>query len=124
MSLTQIHTGLANASLLFSLLIAGFCFWAYFRRQGVDGNLWGILAMGELLYLVQGVVGLILFFTLPTRPEGWRWVHVLYGVVLVISLPGAFAYSRGKDDRRAALAYAIVGLFLAGVSLRAAGTAG
>jgi len=124
MTLAQVHGGLANACLIFSLLIGGFSFWAYFRNLGVDGNLWGILAMGEVLYVAQGLLGLTLYFTTRVLPEGWRWVHILYGVVLVISLPGAFAYSRGKDDRRAALVYAIVGLFLAGVSLRAAGTAG
>ena len=124
MTLSQIHVGLANASLLFSLIMAGFAFWAYFRHLGVDGNLWGILAVGELLYVAQGLFGLFLFFTTKVLPEGWRWVHILYGVVLVISLPGAFAYSKGKDDRRSALVYGIVGLFLAGVSLRAMTTAG
>jgi hypothetical protein len=124
MTLAQIHGGLANACLLFSLIIAGFAFWGYQRRSGVDSNLWGILVIGEVLYVAQSLLGLVLYLTTKVLPEGWRWVHILYGVVLVISLPGAFAYSRGKDDRRAALAYALVGLFLAGVSLRAAMTAG
>jgi len=55
----------------------------------------------------------------PARIE----VHILYGVLLVIVLPATFAYLRGRDERREALIYGLVGLFLAGVSLRAIVTA-
>ena len=124
MSLVMIHAGLARASLMFSLLVGLISLGYYFLKRSIDGNLWGILVVGELLYLGQAAVGGILLATTSPLPENWRWVHLLYGVVLVISLPGAFAYSRGKDDRQAALAYGIVALFLAGVSIRAMLTAG
>jgi hypothetical protein len=51
------------------------------------------------------------------------WVHYLYGVVMLISLPGLYAFVRGRDTRREALMYAVAGLFLAGISLRAMTTA-
>lgn len=120
MSLLQVHTGLANACVLFSLLIGGYGFWRYFRREGVGGNFWSILAAGELLYLAQGVVGVLMFLS-GLRPG--RFVHILYGILMVIVLPGAYAYTRGKDQRREALVYGLVGLFLAGVALRAMTTA-
>ena len=123
MSLDQIHSGLARASIIFSLLIGLYGLWLFVRKQGVGGNFLGVLAAGELLYVAQGIVGLTLLLTVPVRPAGWRWVHVLYGVVMVITLPGAFAYLRGRDTRRQALIYGLIGLFLAGVSLRAIGTA-
>jgi uncharacterized membrane protein len=73
------------------------------------------------LFLAQGVVGVILF------ASGLRaartLVHALYGIVLVISLPGTYAITRGRDSRREALIYALIGLFLAGVTLRAMFTA-
>jgi len=120
MSLLQVHTGLANACVIFSLLIGGYGFWRYFRREGVGGNFWSILAAGELLYLAQGVVGVLMFLS-GLRPG--RFVHILYGILMVIVLPGAYAYTRGKDQRREALVYGLVGLFLAGVALRAMTTA-
>ncbi len=120
MSLTQVHSALANACLIFSLIIAGYGFILYLRRGGVESNYWGTLAAGELLFVAQGVVGVILF-AIGLRPA--QWVHILYGVVLVITLPGTYALTRGRDARREAIIYAIIGLFLAGVTLRAMSTA-
>jgi len=121
MTLVQVHDGLSRACLLFSLIIGLYGLWRFFRQEEVGGNLWGILAAGELLYVAQGVVGVALY-SLGGRPAR-TWVHILYGILLVITLPGAFAYLRGKDTRREALIYGLVGLFLAGVSLRAISTA-
>jgi hypothetical protein len=124
MNLVQIHEGLARACVIFSLLIGVYGLWRYFRNQGVSGNLWGMLAAGELLYLAQAVVGMMLY-GLGARPASGRtWVHILYGVLLVIVLPGAYTYLRGRDGRREALLYGLIGLFLAGISLRAIVTAG
>jgi hypothetical protein len=121
MSLSQVHSALANACLIFSLVIAGYGFLLYLRRQGVDSNFWGTLAAGELLFLAQGVLGIVLYASglLAAR----MLVHALYGIVLVISLPGTYALTRGRDTRRETLIYAIMGLFLAGVTLRAMFTA-
>jgi heme A synthase len=121
MSLPQIHSALANACLIFSLIIAGYGFLLYLRHKGIDSNYWGTLAAGELLFLSQGVLGMILY------ASGLRaartLVHVLYGIVLVITLPGAYALVRGRDGRRETLIFAVLGLFLAGVTLRAMFTA-
>jgi heme A synthase len=121
MSLPQIHGALANACLIFSLIIAGYGFLLYFRQKGVDSNFWGTLAAGELLFLAQGVLGIVLFASGQSAAR--MLVHALYGIVLVISLPGAYALTRGRDTRREVLIYAIIGLFLAGVTLRAMFTA-
>jgi hypothetical protein len=121
MTLAQIHVGLSRASVLFSLIFGLYGLWRFMRKEGVGGNLWSMLAAGELLYLVQGFVGAALY-ALGARPAR-AWVHILYGVLLVITVPGAFAYMRGRDSRREALIYGLIGLFLAGVSLRAIYTA-
>jgi hypothetical protein len=123
-SLPQIHGALANACLIFSLIIAGYGFLLYLRRLGIDSNFWGTVAAGELLFLAQGIVGVILYASgLRVVRADQTWVHALYGLVLVISLPGTYAITRGRDTRREALTYAILGLFLAGVTLRAMQTA-
>ena len=59
MSLVQIHAGLSNACLLFSLIVAGYGFLRYFRQQGVDGGFFGVIVVGELLYIAQVVVGVL-----------------------------------------------------------------
>jgi len=121
MNFVQIHEGLSRACVLFSLIIGVYGLWRFWRKQGVGENFWSILAAGELLYVAQGVVGGLLYLggARPARTE----VHILYGVLLVIVLPATFAYLRGRDERREALIYGLVGLFLAGVSLRAIVTA-
>ena len=121
MSVSQIHSALANACLIFSLIIAGYGFLLYLRRRNIDSNFWGTLAAGELLFLAQVVVGILVYTSGLRAPR--TWIHALYGIVLLISLPGAYAVTRGRDGRRETLIYAIIGLFLAGVTLRAMFTA-
>ena len=117
MSLPQIHGSLATACLIFSLILAAYSFLRYFRGQGIDSSLWGALAVGEVLYLAQGVLGAVL---LASGLQAARnWIHILYGIVMVISLPGAYAVTRGRASRREAAVYGIIGLCLAGIALRA-----
>ena|SRR3990172_4132108 len=121
MSLTQVHAAIATACLIFSLIIGVYGAARYFRGLGVDASYWGALAAGELLYVAQGVLGVLLLV------EGMRparsLVHLLYGVVIIIVLPAAYGFTRGRDTRREAAIYALIGLFLAGISLRAMSTA-
>lgn len=122
MSLVQFHAGLSNACLIFSLLIAGYAFLRYLQGQGVDGSFLGVVAVGELLYVAQVVVGAALAFSGVPQPAR-LWVHILYGVVLIIMYPATYAFTRGRDGRQEVLTYAVVALFLAGISLRAVATA-
>lgn len=120
MTLTEIHRVLANSVILYAAISAIWGLIAYFRHRGMEGNYWGILALGELLFIAQGLIGLVLWIG---GDEPGRMVHILYGVVAVITLPGYFAISKGKDDRDATLAYALICLFLVGIGMRAAFTA-
>lgn len=120
MGLLQVHQSLATACLIFSAIIAGYGFWLYFRKQSIDGSFWGVLAAGELLFLAQIVVGVVVLFT-GLRPARIA-VHLLYGVVLGLVLPGAYVATRAADSHREAGLYAVIGLFLAGISLRAMST--
>ncbi len=120
MGFTQIHQSLATASLLFSLIIAGYGFWLYFRKRGIDASFWGALAAGELLYVVQIVIGFVLLAS-GLRPARTA-VHLLYGVMLALVLPLAYVSTRAADTHREAGLYGLIGLFLAGVALRAMDT--
>jgi hypothetical protein len=79
------------------------------------------LRIGEVLFLLQAVMGGILYFS-GLRPA--QLVHLLYGALGVFALPAAYTYSRGGDDRRGSLIYSLICLFLFGVALRAITTAG
>ena len=92
----------------------------FFLRRSITGSYWGILAVGEILVLAQLIVGIILWID-GARPA--RTIHVLYGIVAAISIPGYYAYTKGRDDRRASLTYGLIRLFLVGISIRAIGTA-
>jgi hypothetical protein len=120
MSLSEVHGRLAWAALLYFVAISIWGFIRFFRKQGIDSSFWGALAIGEVLLLVQSGLGLYLWL-IDLRPE--RSVHILYGVVSLLIIPGVYAYTRGRDDRPEGLVYAALGLFTAGLILRAITTA-
>ncbi len=120
MTLTDIHHNLATSVLLFMLIAGVWGIISYARGRSMSGNYWGILAVGELLILAQGVLGAVLWIS-GARP-GRLGIHVLYGVVAVISLPAYYAITRGRDDRQIVLVYGLLNFFLAAISLRAAAT--
>ena len=93
---------------------------SYIRGRGVEGNFWGILAVGEILFLSQIVLGIILWID-GARPT--RGVHLLYGAVTVLAIPAYYTITKGRDDRTATLAYTLICLFLVGIAARAAMTA-
>ena len=116
-ALAVLHARLLVTILLFfgSLSIWGFV--SYLRGQSISGSYKGALAIGELLMLAEFALGVLLLLSgaQPYRPS----IHILYGIVAVIGLPGAFAYTRGRDDRWELLIYVTVCLFLCGIALRA-----
>lgn len=118
--LSSIHRSLSTALLLFAGISGGWGLVSYGRGRGVSPSYWGILACLELLALAQGLVGGLM---LLAGEQPARLVHILYGIVSVVTLPGVYAFTRGRDDRQATLTYALICLFLLGVSLRAASTA-
>jgi hypothetical protein len=119
-ALTILHARLLVTILLFFGALSIWGFVSYLRGQSISGSYKGALAIGELLMLAEFVIGVLLLFggAQPARLS----IHILYGVVAIITLPGAFAYTRGRDDRWELLIYVTVCLFLCGIALRALGT--
>lgn len=111
-----VHGVLANSMPLFSLIASLWGIMSFLRKRGVDGNYWGILAIAEILAAAQALIGGILWLT-GGRPG--RSVHLLYGVLTVVALPAYYSFTKGRDDRKAALAYGLLCLLLAGISFRA-----
>ena len=116
--LRVLHTGLANTTLLFMLALGIWGLWNFFRGEGVTGSYWGALAIGEGVAIVEGVIGVALYLAGSPGPAR-GWLHVLYGIVAVLCIPSAFAFTRGRSTRQEVLIYAVMALFLAGIASRA-----
>jgi hypothetical protein len=121
MSLSEIHSRLAISVMLFTGLATIWGLVSYIRGKRMGGQCWGILAIGEFLFILQIVFGIILWLG-GARPM--RDVHLIYGAVTVLAIPGYFAISKGRDDHTATLAYTLIFIFLVGISARAAMTGG
>jgi hypothetical protein len=115
-TLTLLHARLVITILLFFGALSIWGFIGYLRGQGVSGSYKGALAIGELLMLSEFIIGVLL---LVGGLQPFRMgIHILYGLVAIITLPGAFAYTRGRDGRWERLIYVTVCLFLCGIALR------
>jgi len=121
MTLADIHGRLGNTAMYYVLILGVWGLWRYFRKQGLNSNYWGALVIGEILILLQGALGAYLF-VIGARPG--RSIHILYGIVSAIVIPGIYAYTRGDEDRRPMLIYGIALLILVALILRAVPTAG
>lgn len=119
--LLVLHIGLFRAGLLITAVIGVWGLVTYFRKQPSSGSFRATLVLTEGLFIVQGVIG-VLMFANGRRPHDN--LHWLYGVLLVIVLPIAMSYVSGRDSRREPLVYGIAGLFMAGLTIRAFTTGG
>lgn len=93
-----------------------------FARRARPAPYRAALWVAEWLVVAELVVGALLLL-------GGRWpaepaLHIVYGVVAVLTLPAAFVYMRGRDERAAQLVYALACFFLGGILLRALQTGG
>ena len=114
--LLLLHTGLFRTGLLITAFIGIWGLVTYFRKQPSSGSFRATLVLTEALFIVQGVVG-VLMFANGRRPHDN--LHWLYGVLLVIVLPIAMSYVSGRDPRREPLVYGVAALFMAGLTVRA-----
>lgn len=122
MQLTDVHARLANTTMIYCVIMAIWGLWRFFRRQGLSGGYLGAVVIAEILFVIQGLLGLILWFgTTGIRPE---YVHWIYGIVLVLGAPVVFAYTKGKQERPEMLLYAVAFVILIFITLRARLTAG
>ncbi|MEX2160516.1 MAG: hypothetical protein WD751_01260 [Anaerolineales bacterium] len=116
-----LHAGLAITSLYFFLIISIWGYFRFFRRQGIDSNFWGVLAIGEILLVGQSLLGGLLLAQGAQPARGW--LHILYGAVILIMIPGAYLYTRGRGERAEIMVYSTAAIITCGLILRAIYTA-
>jgi hypothetical protein len=115
--LTFLHGRIAVTAILFAGICGVWGIYNYLRNEGVSGNYWGTLAIGELLMVAQGILGIVLMLEAhrPARPG----IHILYGIVAVVTWPAVYIFTQGRATRRESLIYGVIGLFMVGVTVRA-----
>ena len=112
MTISQIHASLAQSATLFMAVLSIWTLFYAIRNKELDGNWFGAALIGEVLIVAQFVLGLYIYLSgdhnLP-RP----FLHILYAMVTVISLPAAYGYlSRMMEGRALTIALATVVIFL------------
>jgi heme A synthase len=117
MTLNNVHDRISIAIVLYTFILALWGLWRSYRKQGVDGSVFGALVICEILILVQALLGVILWIS-ALRPER-GFMHVLYGVVTAITIPATYAFTRGRDTRREMLEYGLVLIALVALAGRA-----
>jgi hypothetical protein len=116
-TLAQIHGVVSNTAMLFFLLLGIWGLYRAIRKYGVDGSYMGALVIGELIFVVQAALGIIL--AIGGESPGRGIIHYIYGAFALVALPGLFAFTRGDDSNTAQWYYALATLFLFGVATRA-----
>ena len=112
-----IHARLASTVQYYVIAMMLWGLWRFWRKEGFNSSYWGSVMIAGVLILVQGLLGSYLWLS-GDRPAQ-QVMHILYGLVGVIALPATFVYTKGIDDRRTLLVYALVFMALMGIFIRA-----
>lgn len=117
LTVSDVHSRLLITIVLFALVAGVWGIVARLRGKGISANYWGILAVGELLFIAQGALGAYLWIS-GARP-GRLGIHVLYGILVAITFPGYYSISKGRDDATASLIYGALCFLIVVLSWRA-----
>jgi len=120
MPLTLIHARFATSVSLYFLAMMLWSFWRYFKQEDFSSNFRGALVISEIIVLLQGVLGLLLWMS-NLRPERGA-IHILYGIVAASGLPFIYSITKGRENRYEMLLYAVMYLGLVGIVMRSVAT--
>ena len=112
-----IHEIFFNMHILYSLALGIWATVIAARNEEISGNYVGAVLTYAGLAIVTLVFGIIML-AMGLQPRSGRVVvYVLYMLWLAIMMPGLFSLMRGRDDRFAAFAYAVLAFFNFSTSL-------
>ena len=122
-TISIIHSQLSNTIWLFFLALGGWGFFRAMRGQSVDGSYLGAVAIGQLLYVVQAVLGFTMWFAGLNSGVSRFSIHLLYGVFALVFLPFVYMVMlKGDDSNRGQWVLAFSTLFMFGIALRGIST--
>lgn len=120
----SIHGALSNTAWLFFLIVGLWGLLRAIRGQSVTGNYLGAIFIGQLIFVVQTVLGILLWIGGYSTGIQRPGIHLLYGAFALVFLPFIYlSVLRGDDTNRAQWVLAFTTLFLFGIALRAISTA-
>ncbi|MEX2054678.1 MAG: hypothetical protein WD972_00710 [Candidatus Andersenbacteria bacterium] len=120
--LILVHERLGVTALYYFLFVSAWGYYRFFTRQGINSAYWGMLAIAEGLILVEVFLGIYMW--LAGFPQPARGIlHVIYGAIIPIMIPGAYFYTRGRGERAEILVYSTAAIITCGLILRAIYTA-
>jgi len=120
-----LHDRLAVTASYFLLALSIWAIVQFLRNRPLGASWFGAAIIVELVLILQGALGGWMYLvegqgSLLARP----FIHILYGVVAIISLPAAWGYFGNlKEERVQSLAMGLTCLFLWGIVLRGITTA-
>lgn len=109
--MADFHQILFNMHIMYSLALALWAAYTAGKREAISGHFWGAVVTYALLAGGTLVVGVILLVSGMEPRSGRVVVYLLYMLWLAIIMPGLFSLMSGRDDMRAALAYALLAFF-------------
>jgi len=116
-SLVELHFILGRTFMFFVLAMGLWGMVAYVRKQPLGPNYWGALVIGEIVGVLQVILGVIQWLG-GSQPA--RGIHFLYGSLAIVIWPATFGYVRGQQESQTeSLVFGLVSLFLFGIAIRA-----
>jgi hypothetical protein len=120
----SIHGALSNTAWLFFLIIGLWGLFRAIRGQAVNGNYLGAAFIGQMIFVVQAILGTLLWIGGNSANIQRPSIHLLYGAFALVFLPFIYmSVLRGDDTNRAQWVLAFTTLFLFGIALRGISTA-
>lgn len=114
MGLNDIHNIFFNAHILFSVIMGVWSGVIAARGESIPGSFWGAVATITILAALITLIGIVMALQ-GLRPDRIV-VYFLYMSWLIVIVPGLFTLMRGRDDRGAAIAFALLCFFNASTS--------
>lgn len=123
-TLATIHGALSNTAWIFFLALGLWGLFRAIRGRSVDGSYLGAAFIGQLIFVAQAVLGVILWIGGGSVSMQRSGIHLLYGVFALVFLPFIYLSVLRRDDtNRAQWVLAFTTLFLFGIALRSISTA-
>ena len=115
------HKRVSDVISYYALAVGIWGIFNFLRRQGPSGNYNGALVIGVGLFILQGIIGVILVVSGLQPARGW--IHMLYGITMVLTIPAIYAFTRGANGVRESMLYGLGMIFIWGLAERAVETA-
>lgn len=113
MDALDLHIRLASAVALYLAALGLWGLWLGARGAGPTPSYRGALIIVEVAIAAQGLLGALAWPR--TAPP---WIHVLYGLALILAIPLAATIVRQGTPRRTSLTLGLASLFAMGLAIR------